>query len=60
MEVKLTPKENFSWPQTLESGAALSPLRRRNCLGGKTNMRAGHTTEEQSLDIHLIISAHSP
>ena len=28
----LTPEGNVSWPQTLESGAALSPLRRRNCL----------------------------
>ena len=28
----LTPEENVSWPQTLESRAALSPLRRRNCL----------------------------
>merc|ERR1719234_1710133 len=30
-ESQATPEGNVSWPQTLESRAALSPLRRRNC-----------------------------
>ena len=34
--------------------------KKKKLPGGKTNMRIRHTSEGQSLNIHLIISAHSP
>ena len=49
--VILTPKGNVSWPQTLESRAALSPLRRRNCL--ETQRLEGKTPRVRKYSLML-------
>ena len=56
--VVLTPEENVLWPQTLESGAALSPLRRRNCL--QTQGLEALEKGDKIFDANQIVSVHSP